>query len=368
MKRHLIWLLGLCCGLACAPPGGPPEKVADLIAGHYLASHDHFSTPKTAWGPYHLDFTLEAMLMLDEVRGETRYLPVVQGVWETRGLRPGDTVSYRSQPFCALNFALFRASDDSAFAGPFLHESERFFQEVGRSPEGAITHKFEQPGRYLLIDYLKEYVSRMTKAAYLSGDPRYAEEAARQVRLYRQLLRDPETGLYHQGRGWLEDPMALSPGAWSRGQGWLMHGLTDALRWLPAESEAAQALQTALSELAAALLERQDAQGMWHQLVHLPPTQSYPESSGTALISYALARAVHEGWLPAEPYAASARQAFAALRAYVGPEGEVHGTCRGPGPLASLDGYRDTPPPDTDPHGPPALLWALAGEILLGNL
>ena len=352
---------------SCGNPEAPPGELADRIAAHFIAEHGDFATAEQAWGAYHLDFTLEAMLMLDEVRGETRYLPVVEGVWATRGLASGDTINFRSQPFCALNFALFQASGDSTFVAPFLHESERFFQEVGRSPEGAITHKFEQPGRYLLIDYLKEYVSRMAKAAYLSGEARYAEEAAQQVRLYRQLLRDPETGLYVQGRGWLDDPMALSPGAWSRGQGWLMHGLTDALRWLPPGSVAAQEVQAALAELAAALLARQDAQGMWHQLVHLPPGQSYPESSGTALIAYALARAVHEGWLPEEPYAAAAQGAFVALRAYVGPEGEVHGTCRGPGPLASLEGYLDTPPPDTDPHGPPALLWALAGEILLEN-
>jgi len=345
-----------------------PEKMAAKVVGHFAEEHQQFATPDDAWGGYAMDFTFEAMLVFDEVRGENEYTPMVLKVMETRGLSPSDTIPYRAQPFCAVNFALWRVTQNDAYRDPFVYESEKMRREVSRSPEGAITHKFETPGRYLLIDYLKEYGSRMTKAGHLSGDTSFFREAPEQYEIYRQLLRDPETGLYHNGRGWLDDPMELSPGAWSRGHGWLIHGLVDAMQYTPQNSENFRRLQTILQELATDLLRYQDKSGMWHQLLHLPFEDSYPESSGTGLIAYNIARSLNEGFLKGKEFERSARQAFTALHGYVDEDGVVLGTCKGPGTLYSIENYYRKPAAPGDHHGPPTMIFAMAGEILLENL
>jgi rhamnogalacturonyl hydrolase YesR len=116
-----------------------------------------------------------------------------------------------------------------------------------------------------------------------------------------------------------------------------------------------------LRELADALLAVQDKEGMWHQLLHLPLEDSYPETSGTALISYNLARAWKIGALPEERYRAAAVRSFEAVARRVGEDGTVAGTCKGPGPLRSINGYYRTPGELDDPHGHFAVLFACAG-------
>jgi rhamnogalacturonyl hydrolase YesR len=124
-------------------------------------------------------------------------------------------------------------------------------------------------------------------------------------------------------------------------------------------------MQGYLKELADALLEVQDANGMWHQLLHLPFDKSYPESSGTALICYNLAKAYREGFLADEKYRAAALQAFEGLKHFVTEDGVVLAACEGPGPLQSIDNYLGKEAQPDDPHGSPAVLFACSGKILL---
>jgi hypothetical protein len=74
---------------------------------------------------------------------------------------------------------------------------------------------------------------------------------------------------------------------------------------------------------------------------------------------------VHDGLLPEVPYRDAALRATIGLRHYVTPEGEVRGACPGPGPLTSVEAYLGTSHPVGDHHGPGALIYAFAGEILL---
>lgn len=353
--------------LACIVCGGPavlaqaaPEPIARKVAGRFIARD-------RLWGNYTLDLTLEAMLEFDAVTGKSKYTNYVLSVMKRRGLSPESVISYESQPFCHVNYKLYEVTGDKRYVKPFLGETRRYRRQVGRSPEGAITHKSDQPGRHLLIDMLQDYASRMAQAGALCGDESYFAECVGQYRIYRRLLRDPNTGLWSQGRGWLDEPMKLSPGAWSRGHGWLIRGMVESLRWLPKNSSYYLQMQRYLRELADALLRVQDANGMWHQLLNLPFEQSYPESSGTGLICYSLARAYHDGFLKDDRYRLAALKAFDGLRKYVTEDGVVLGACEGPGPLYSIEKYYKSPGKRDEPHGTAAVLFACAGQILLAG-
>jgi unsaturated rhamnogalacturonyl hydrolase len=204
----------------------------------------------------------------------------------------------------------------------------------------------------------------MARAGALSHDNAYFAEAARQLRLYRSLVRDPQTGLWHQGRGWINgQPEAISPGVWSRGHGWLLRGLTAALAVMPRDSAEYREMQQTLVELTDALLARQQPSGMWHCLLDRPPTASPAESSGTAMIATALARASREGTLSGDKYRDAARRAFQALPAYVDAAGVVLSVSPGPGPLESETPWLvDSFPPGND-HGTFALMFAAAESV-----
>jgi hypothetical protein len=222
----------------------------------------------------------------------------------------------------------------------------------------------------MLIDALQDYSSRMAMLGQVTGDASAFAEAVAQYRIYRQVVRDPESGLWCQGRGWREDRSALSPGHWSRGHGWLIRGMVDTLLLLPRESAEAMELRGYLKELADALVRVQQPDGMWHCLMNRSPSESPPEVSGTALIAGNLAIAVAEGFLEADTYEAAARRAFTALPRFVNAQGQVQSVSPGPGPLSEEEPWMVDAFEPGDEHGPFAILVAALGEELLdaGNV
>lgn len=159
----------------------------------------------------------------------------------------------------------------------------------------------------------------------------------------------------------------LSVGAWSRGHGWLLRGMVETMRWLPAEHPGRETIPPLLVQVLEALAPLQDADGMWHAMLHRPWSDSAAETTGTGLIGYAIARAVADGYLPSEPWVPVAEQAIAGVCAAVDEQGIVHGACVGPGTLFDHgeDLYLHKPIEPDDPHGAPCALYASLGAQLL---
>ena len=350
-----ITLLGL---TACnAIDGGEKDivKLSRQTAERIVAP---FMAKGAVWGAYYIDLTWEAMLRCDNPEFREYVLRQIG----RRGWTPETKVPYESQPFCHINYHIGRITGQQGWLDSFASETLRYRQEAVFTPEGAITLRDKNiAGHPMLLDVMQDYASRLAQTAAITGNASLYKESVAQFRIYRQVLRDPKTGLYSQGRGFLDDPAERSPGAWSRGHGWLMRGMVESLEVMPRGSDEYQELQNYLRELAAALLAVQDENGMWHQLLHLPPEDSYPETSGTALISYNLARAVKLGALPETPYRAAAVRALQGVARCVSADGAVSGTCKAPGPLRSIDSYFRTPGEPDDPHGHFAALFACAG-------
>ena len=77
----------------------------------------------------------------------------------------------------------------------------------------------------------------------------------------------------------------------------------------------------------ATLLENQDPDGMWHQLIDEPA--SYKETSGTAMFTYAMLVGVKHGWLDKKTYAPAATKGWLALVSYINDEDEITNVCEG---------------------------------------
>ncbi len=336
-----------------------PVVVADRVVDRIVLKNYY-------WPNYKLDLAFEAMLEMDRVTGLNTYSNYVFQRMDLRGWTPGATIKYDSPPFCHLDYKLYQVSENRDYLPNFIAQSDLYWSNMTRTVEGAILHK--DGNRYaMLIDRLQDYTSRMAQTGLLTGDTNYYAECAEQFRLYRQILRDPATGLYSQGRGWLTDTNELSSGAWSRGHGWLIRGMVDSLLALPDGSFEFIEVQNYLQELADALLAVQAPDNMWHQLIHLPPEESYPDSTGTGLILYNLALALDEDLLAGAQYRTAAEQAYEALLGYVTSEGLILQACPGPGPLWEMESYVRTPgrTEDGSSHGPFCVIFAGAGKVLL---
>ncbi len=320
------------------------------------------------WGNYCLDLCLESMLVWGQAAETAEYDEYVLGVMERRDLTPHSIIKYENQPFGHMNYALYISSQNQAYAEGFVLESRRFQKEVPRSSDGLVLLRDNTEDRNnVIIDFMHDYASRMAETGALTGEEHFYKECVDQFRLYRSVLRHDDTHLWSTGRGWLEDEKALSPGHWSRGHGWLVRGMIHSLSVLPKKSEYYKELNEYFIEIIDALLLVQDEKGMWHQLLHRPFADSYPDSSGTGLICYAISVAIQKGILVDEKYRIAAEKAFIGLQDHISEEGIVHHVCYGPGPLRVEEDYVNAPGHDDDgkSHGAMAVIFACAGMQML---
>lgn len=313
------------------------------------------------------DLALEALLRWSAVTGDLHWRDHVAAVLRRRGDDPGKPVPWQREPFASLSIAWAEAAPDRIARLPALiAEGRRLHQEIWRSDDGLVLHPrgASRGGGYaVLIDSGQEYISRIAWTAAAANDQALAEDAADQAERHRDLLRDPASGLWSQGRGWLAPgDDRLSPGTWSRGQGWLLRGFTAAARVLPASWPARARIAAVLRQLADACLARQATDGCWHALPHLPASETGPETSGTGLIAAALIDAAAAGLLDAR-HAQAGHRVAVALLPYVDADGVVRQACYGPGPLQETGPWHRQDFPPGDHHGPFSVLGAFAAAL-----
>ncbi len=305
------------------------------------------------WPAYTTDLILEGLLALYDATREVRFLDYVLKVWEFRG-PPRNSLLIGNVYFTCLHAETHQRTGDPRFVDGLVDVAGEWRDTAPRTPEGAIAHR-KDPRGAILLDMLAGYAPLMAAAGVLSGDESFFDECARQCRLYCDILRDPDTGLWHHARGWRETGV-LSPAGWCRGQGWALRALVKSLAQVPATCAAHDLLLNLLRELTADLIRYQQPSGMWHQLVDEP--EAYPETSGTGFIISMLQVADRDGWIDAKP---AIMRGVEALAGFVSAEGIVHNGCPETPPLAARGDYQQRGPTDDDPHAVAALLMALAG-------
>jgi proline iminopeptidase len=358
MRSCILYLAFLFLPVTLAK-GQAPEAIIKKVSEHWLELQNYFENPSDIWGDYTLDLTLEAFLMAGEYLEQDSLIRIVEEVFSKRNITSVDTISYRSQPFCSINFTYGNLTSDPRWHKGFIAESYRWFQEAQKSPEGALLlyHK----GRYgLVIEYMQEYASRMARTASLTGDTALYSECISQFRIYEKILREKSSGLWRQGYGYCEDTTQISDGAWSRGHGWLLRGLVTSMFHMPPEWQAK--LLPVLQRVNDALRKVQTENGMYHILLNLPPGESEPDVSGTGMISYYQALAVENDWLPASDFSLSILRATEAMKPFVTDKGEVKSSSKGPGPLCRKEEYRNYIPELDEKHGFQGVVYGMLAE------
>lgn len=164
----------------------------------------------------------------------------------------------------------------------------------------------------------------------LTGDSKYFDMALRHLRFMEALDRRGD-GLYRHS--------PLDEAAWGRGNGFPALGLALALSWTPEDHRAFQPMLDSFRSHVDALLEHQDAGGMWHQVIDRP--ESYRELTATSMIGFSLLRGYSKGWLLGDRYREAATRAWEAVKPRIGSDGGLIDVCTGTGKQESLRAYFD---------------------------
>lgn len=197
------------------------------------------------------------------------------------------------------------------------------------------------------VDDMYMLVMLQLEAYRATGDRKYLDRDAKEMVSYLDRLQQPNGLFYHA-----PDVKYF----WGRGDGWFAAGMAEMLRTLPADHPDRPRIMKGYKLMMAALLKYQGADGMWRELIDHP--EAWPESSSSAMFTFALITGVKHGWLDEKTYAPAARKGWIAVVGYVDQNHDVTQVCTGTGKLDSLQYYLDRKRETGNLHGQAPVMWA----------
>lgn len=178
-------------------------------------------------------------------------------------------------------------------------------------------------------------------------DRKYLDRAATTMAAYLDKLQQPNGLFFHAPD---------SQFYWGRGNGWVAAGMAELLRSMPKNHPQRERILKSYRTMMASLLKYQAENGMWRQLIDHP--ESWEESSGTGMFTFAMISGVRNGWLDKKNYGAAARKGWLALVAHIDKDANVTDTCIGTNKGFSVQYYLDRERRTGDLHGQSAAIWS----------
>lgn len=233
--------------------------------------------------------------------------------------------------------ALFFALDETGDAR-YQKAIEFHMQRLREHPRcqcGNFWHKSSYPWQ-IWLDGLY-----MAQPFYMAYDMRFGGMAnvadiVHQFENVRKYLYDEEKGLYYHAfdeareQPWADKKTGHSPNFWLRSMGWYLMALVDCMALVNEQlMEHYKALEGIFREAIHGIVRYQDAKtGLFYQVIdHGDDPDNYTETSGSAMIAYALLKGVRIGALLADRYAPIGLRTFEGIvsqKLAVGEDGHMH--------------------------------------------
>lgn len=195
-----------------------------------------------------------------------------------------------------------------------------------RLTDGTLARNRPLPNTIWLDDLFMS-VPALAQMGKLTGDPKYFDDAVKQVLQFSQRMFVSGKGLFMHG--WVMDMDPHPAFHWARANGWAFMTMAELLDVLPETHPGYQAVLEQFRTHARGLASYQSGMGFWHQLIDR--NDSYLETSATAIYAYAYAKGINRGWLDKRAYGPVALLAWNAVSTKVNDKGQVEGTCVGTG-------------------------------------
>ncbi|MGA7157986.1 MAG: glycoside hydrolase family 88 protein [Acidobacteriaceae bacterium] len=197
------------------------------------------------------------------------------------------------------------------------------------------------------IDDMYMLTMLQLEAYRATGNTKYLDRDAHEMVVYLDRLQQPNGLFFHAPD---------VPFFWGRGDGWVAAGMAEMLLTLPPNHPLRPRILASYRTMMAALLHYQRKDGSWGQLIDRD--QAWPETSGSAMFTFALITGVRNGWLDPATYGPTARAGWIAIVGYIDQNNDVTNVCEGTGKQNSLAYYLARKRRTGDFHGQAPVLWA----------
>lgn len=231
--------------------------------------------------------------------------------------------------------------------------------KVHRLPDGTFARN-RPMANAVWVDDLYQGVPALAQMGKVTGEAKYFDEATRQIGLFSKLLFDEELGV--SMHGWVEGMDPHPAFYWARANGWAILAIAATLDVLPETRPDRASVLKLFKTYCYGLAKLQSTSGFWHQL--MDRSESFSETSATAMFTYAIAHGINQGWLDARAFGPTALLGWNALATKVNASGQVEGTSAGTS-LAFDAAFYCQRPVGTGPHGYGSVIFAGAAMYKL---
>jgi unsaturated rhamnogalacturonyl hydrolase len=323
------------------PEGYSPQEVGKRVADHFVTSphHQPQSIHYSEAAAWYGALTFAIVTHDEALRGRLvhRFDPLLPGGSEVKLIPPRRHVD--DEIFGIVPMEIGMETNDAKDTAMGVAFADRQWENP--QPDGLSAET-----RYWIDDMYMLTILQL-EAWRATHDRKYLDRDAKEMAAYLDKLQQPNGLFYHAPD---------VPFFWGRGDGWVAAGMAEVLRELPADHPQRARILAGYRKMMAALLQYQGKDGMWHELIDRD--EAWPESSSSAMFSFALITGVKNGWLDGPTYGPAARRAWIAVAGYVDQNDNITSVCEGTGKFNSLDYYLTRHRRTGDFHGQAPLLWA----------
>ena len=291
------------------------QLIADArLATDYFYSHNGGATSDASWPwvPYFLGVD-----ELVRATGDTTYRQRLQSWGDRNSWNPDAPPSPTSNPDSRAAIQVWERSDKVGVT-----------PDLTRSNALMSADRSLAPSTYWWIDSLFMGLPLWPTWTARTGDPSYAAQG---LKFYNFLKTQgatqyrtgcTNTGLFDPTENlWWRDcqyvPQRDAQGhkvMWLRGNGWVMAAMARTLQELPPGDPQRAEYTSMLQRMATRMASLQPADGMWQTSLLSPSLYPAPETSGTALATYAIAYGIRTGLLDSATFLPVVQKAWAGLK------------------------------------------------------
>lgn len=332
------------------PQGYTPEEVGKLLAYRFVDGKHMLHAGK--WISYPETFNWNGSLQFATITKDKKLVQLLQDKFEPLFTTEKELLPIKNHVdlnmFGSLPLKLYQATKEKKYLelGMPYADTQWEVPENAKPEEKEWAEKGYTWQTRLWIDDMYMITIVQTQAYQVTKDRKYIDRAAKEMVMYLDELQRPNGLFYHAPD---------VPFYWGRGNGWMAAGMTELLSYLPKDSEYRPRIMEGYLTMMKSLKSYQNPEGIWNQLID--ETDSWAETSGSAMFTFAFIKGVKNGWLDAKEYAPAARKAWMALVSYINEDGAVREVCVGTNKKNDKQYYYDRPRNVGDYHGQAPYLW-----------